>query len=73
MLTRPHLSTWVTKGFKGLGTCAKCNRDSYKIEVGFISFVFVLLEDQKSIGMGVFVRSLYYVILYPYLPSSCLV
>ena len=55
-LTRPHSSTWVTKGFKGLVACAKCNRDSYDSELEFIiCFVFALLEDEQSLSVGVFV------------------
>ena len=34
-LTRPHSSTWESKGFKGLVAYAKCNRDSYDSELGF--------------------------------------
>jgi len=46
-----------TKGFKGLAACAKCNRDSYDSELGsYGGFSFVLLEDKKNIGVGVFVR-----------------
>ena len=59
----PHLSTWVTKGFKGLVTCAKCNCDSYKSELGS------LLEDEQKLGVGIFVGMIYYVIVYPYLLS----
>ena len=55
-LTRPHSSTWVTKGFKGLVACTKCNRDSYDSELEFIiCFVFALLEDEQSLSVGVFV------------------
>ena len=55
-LTRPYSSTWVTKGFKGLVACAKCNRDSYDSELEFIMcFVFALLEDEQSLSVGVFV------------------
>ena len=55
-LTRPQSSTWVTKGFKGLLACAKCNRNSYDSELEFITyFVFALLEDEQSLSVGVFV------------------
>jgi len=40
-LTRPHSSTWVTKGFTGLVTCAKCNRGSYDSELSYrVLFLF---------------------------------
>jgi len=45
-LTRPRSSTWVTKGFKGLVACIKCNNDSYDGELGFWSFVVVSLKDK---------------------------
>ena len=70
-LTRSHSSTWVTKGFKGFVAYAKCNRDSYESESGLSSFVFVfvLLEDEKKIGVGVFFGPICYAILYFYLLS----
>jgi len=57
-LTRP---LGGTKGFKGLITYAKCNRDSYESELGlWSSFLFlVLLKDEQKVGMGVFVRPLF--------------
>ena len=34
-----------------------------------MSFGFVLLEDEQKLDVGVFVRSIFYVILYAYLLS----
>ena len=42
-LTRPHSSTWESKGFKVLIAYAKCNRDSYDSELGFSSLIFHFL------------------------------
>jgi len=41
--------------------CAKCNLDSYESELGFRSFVFVLLEHEQKCGylLGQFMTSLY--------------
>jgi len=54
-----HLGN-ITKGFKGLVACATCNHDSYKSELGFRSFVFVLLGDKEMLGVWVFVSSYIY-------------
>jgi len=53
-LTRPYSSTWVTKGFKGLVAHAKYNPDSYESELFSLVFIFVLLEDEQKVGLGVF-------------------
>ena len=68
-LTRPHSSTWVTKGFKGLIVYAKCNRGSYDSELDFRVLFLVLLEDEQKLVVGVFVSMIYDPILYPYLPN----
>jgi len=62
-LTRPHLSTFVTNGFKGL--CVKCNCDFYDSELVFR----ILLEYEQKLGVGVFVSMIYDTILCSYLPS----
>jgi len=43
--------------------------DYYEIELGFKSSVFVLLEDEQKLGVGLFTSMIYYIILYPYLLS----
>jgi len=40
---RPHSSTWETNGFKELVDYAKCNRDSYEIELRFYFSYFSFL------------------------------
>ena len=51
---RPHSSTWITKGFKGLDAYAKCNHDSYESELGSQArFYWVLLKDEQKQGVGV--------------------
>ena len=62
------LNSRVTKGFKGLIACAKCNRDFYDSEFGFRVF-FVLLEEEQRLGVGVFISLICDIILCPYLPS----
>ena len=56
----------VTKEFKGLVAYAKCNRDSYKSELGiyfpYFLFVFfdsliVLLENEQNLSVVVFDQS----------------
>ena len=50
-LTRPHSSTWVTKGFKGLVACAECNRDSYDSELDF-RFCFCFTRGRAKFKCG---------------------
>ena len=52
-LTRPHSSTWESKGFKGLVAYAKCNRDSYDSELGF-SFLLFSFSFRALYGLEVF-------------------
>jgi len=55
-LMRRHLSTWVTKGFKGLVACSKCNCDSYDNELGFrVCFCFARGRVKFKCGVLVWV------------------
>jgi len=47
----PRSTTWLTKGSKELISCTS-NHDSYDSELGFRSFVFILLEDEQEPGVG---------------------
>ena len=51
-LTRPHSSTWGTKGFKELAVNTKCNHHTYEKW-----FPHVLLEDEQNLSLVVFFDS----------------